>query len=110
MAQTKKKLFQKTKHGCSNKCSFFFASAKRHIKRQFADLFPATTGQTVRGRKVAESYGWSLLIYRLAETKLFDVAGSGKDSIQCAEEAELYRAFHFLSSRNALEKLNEIKK
>ena len=63
-----------------------------------------------RSKEVAENYGWSLLIYRLAETKLFDVAGSGKDSIQCAEEAELYRAFHFLSSRNALEKLNEPKK
>ena len=84
--------------------------SKRHIKRQFADLFPSAAIATGRSKEVAEAYGWSLLIYRLAETKLFDVAGSGKDSIQCAEEAELYRAFHFLSSRNALEKLNETKK
>ena len=38
---------------------------------------------------------------------MFDVPGSGKDSIECAEQAELYRAFHFLASRNALEKVNQ---
>ena len=41
------------------------------------------------------------------ESKMFDIAGSGKNSIECAEGADLYQAFHFLASRNALEKLNE---
>ena len=48
-----------------------------------------------------------LIIKRIAESKLFDIAG--KTSFQAAEEADLYEAFLFLSAENAIVKMqNEI--
>lgn len=47
------------------------------------------------------------MLYRLAETGMFDQLGSKKTRLQCAGEADLYEAFHYLARCNALEKLNE---
>ncbi len=50
-----------------------------------------------------------MIIKRIAESKLFDIAG--KTSFQAAEEADLYEAFLFLSAENAIVKMqNEILK
>ncbi len=51
-------------------------------------------------RAVGETYGWFLVISRLAETKVFDIAG--KNSFEAAEDADLYTAFTYLSSKNAI--------
>jgi hypothetical protein len=36
---------------------------------------------------------------------MFDIPNSGLTSIQCAEQAPLYEAFHYLASQAALEEL-----
>jgi hypothetical protein len=84
---------------------FFFASTKQRIKSQFADLFPNGGGGTKAAKAVGETYGWSLIIYRLAKSELFSI--STKTNKQAAEDADLYEAFHFLASENALAKLEQ---
>lgn len=44
-----------------------------------------------------------MIISRLAKSKIFDIAG--KTSLEAAEDADLYQAFLFLASENALAKL-----
>ena len=43
------------------------------------------------------------MIYDLAQTKLFDIAG--KTSLKSAEDADLYEAFAYLSFKSARTKL-----
>jgi hypothetical protein len=35
----------------------------------------------------------------MAETKIFDVPGSGKDSIECAKSADLYKVLIYSSEK-----------
>ena len=44
-------------------------------------------------------------MYRIAESKMFDI--SGKTSLKAAEDADLYEAFNYLASVNALESINK---
>ena len=85
--------------------SVFFAETKHFIKQQFSDLWHGPSNSTKGTAAIADKYGWQLVIYRLAETKLFDM--DGKDSIQSAEDADLYRAFEYLARQNAIERVTQ---
>jgi hypothetical protein len=46
-----------------------------------------------------EVWGWVSFLSSIAEAKIFDVPGSGKNSIQCAKEANLYEVLMYSSEK-----------
>lgn len=45
-----------------------------------------------------EEWGWIDFLTEVAKTKMFDVAGSGVDSIECAKRAKAYKVLIYASS------------
>jgi hypothetical protein len=46
-----------------------------------------------------EVWGWINFLSSIAEAKIFDIAGSGKDSIECAKGANLYKVLMYASEK-----------
>lgn len=46
-----------------------------------------------------EVYGWVNFLSSIAEAKIFDVPGSGLDSIECAKRANLYKVLMYSSEK-----------
>ena len=46
-----------------------------------------------------ERWGWPNFLSSIAETKVFDVPGSGKDSIECAKDANLFKVLMYASEK-----------
>lgn len=48
-----------------------------------------------------DQWGWINFLKTIAETKVFDIAGSGKNSIDCAREANLFDVLLFASEEKS---------
>ena len=48
-----------------------------------------------------ETWGFVNLLKEVAKTKVFDVVGSGKNSIQCARDASLFDVLIFVSEEKS---------
>lgn len=46
-----------------------------------------------------ERFGWINFLSSIAETKIFDIPGSGMDSIDCAKRANLYKVLIYASEK-----------
>lgn len=46
-----------------------------------------------------EVWGWIAFLSSIAETKIFDIPGSGLDSIECAKNARLYKVLVYASEK-----------
>lgn len=49
-----------------------------------------------------EEYGWENFLASVAETKIFDIPGSGMDSIECAKVAKAYKVLSYSSQKKEL--------
>lgn len=59
-----------------------------------------------------EHWGWQAFLGNIAETKVFDILGSGVDSFECVERANLYKVLMYASEKRdyAIAYQNSIKK
>jgi hypothetical protein len=46
-----------------------------------------------------ERFGWINFLSSVAETKIFDIPGGGKDSIECAKDADLFKVLMYSSEK-----------
>lgn len=46
-----------------------------------------------------EEWGWINFLSAMAETKVFDVLGSGMDSIECAKQAKAFKVLTYASEK-----------
>ncbi len=46
-----------------------------------------------------DRWGWVNFLRNIAETKIFDIAGAGMDSIECAKIANLYKVLMYASEK-----------
>lgn len=46
-----------------------------------------------------EAYGWENFLAAIAETKIFDLPGSGFDSVECAKIARAYKVLSYASQK-----------
>lgn len=46
-----------------------------------------------------EQWGWISFLSSMAETKVFDIPGSGMDSIECCKRASAYKVLIYASEK-----------
>lgn len=46
-----------------------------------------------------ETWGWIAYLSSIAESKVFDIPGSGLDSIECAKQVSLYKVLMYSSEK-----------
>ena len=46
-----------------------------------------------------DRWSWVNFLSGIAETKIFDVPGSGQDSIECAKQADLFKVLMYASEK-----------
>lgn len=49
-----------------------------------------------------EQWGWVSFLKEIAKTKVFDIPGSGKNSIECAKDTKAYDVLIFASEEKQL--------
>jgi hypothetical protein len=47
-----------------------------------------------------EEWGWISFLSSMSETKVFDIPGSGLDSIECTKRANAYKVLMFASEKH----------
>jgi hypothetical protein len=45
-----------------------------------------------------EQWGWNDFLIEVSKTKMFDIQGSGLDSVECAEKAQAYKVLMYASN------------
>lgn len=80
-------------------CARWFESFNDYLKNTFAVFQPAQggSGENEYIAKHFETWGWVNMLISIAKTKMFDIASSGLNSIECARQASAYDVLVFAS-------------